>query len=82
MSEIMEHGIHIYTGEIDEEDDSSEIRDLKVSYPSVADHYARLILLSAGVSTFLDSWQQHITGSEWQAGAWATLPLGRGGGGK
>lgn len=30
MSEIMEHGIHIYTGEIDEEDDSSEIRDLRV----------------------------------------------------
>lgn len=30
MSEIMENGIHIYTGEIDEEDDSSEIRDLKV----------------------------------------------------
>ena len=30
MSEIMENGIHIYTGEIDEEDDSSEIRDLRV----------------------------------------------------
>jgi hypothetical protein len=30
MNEIMENGIHIYTGEIDEEDDSSEIRDLRV----------------------------------------------------
>lgn len=30
MNEILENGIHIYTGEIDEEDDSSEIRDLKV----------------------------------------------------
>lgn len=27
----MENGIHIYTGEIDEEDDSTEIRDLRVS---------------------------------------------------
>ena len=31
MNEIMENGIHIYTGEIDEEDDSSEIRDLRVN---------------------------------------------------
>ena len=31
MNEIRENGIHIYTGEIDEEDDSSEIRDLRVS---------------------------------------------------
>ncbi len=31
MNEIKENGIRIYTGEIDEEDDSSEIRDLKVS---------------------------------------------------
>ncbi len=30
MNEVMENGIHIYTGEIDEEDDSTEIRDLKV----------------------------------------------------
>lgn len=33
MNEIMENGIHIYTGEIDEEDDSSEIRDLRESVP-------------------------------------------------
>lgn len=31
MNEIMENGIHVYTGEIDEEDDSSEIRDIRVS---------------------------------------------------
>ncbi len=31
MNEIMENGIHIYTGEIDEEDDSSEIREIRVS---------------------------------------------------
>lgn len=33
MNEIMENGIHVYTGEIDEEDDSSEIRDLRESVP-------------------------------------------------
>lgn len=31
MNEIMDNGIRIYTGEIDEEDDSTEIRDLRVS---------------------------------------------------
>lgn len=31
MNEIRENGIRIYTGEIDEEDDSSDIRDLRVS---------------------------------------------------
>ena len=31
MNEIMENGVHVYTGEIDEEDDSSEIREIRVS---------------------------------------------------
>ena len=31
MNEIAENGIRIYSGEMDEDDDSSEIRDLKVT---------------------------------------------------
>ena len=31
MNEIMENGVHVYSGEIDEEDDSSEIREIRVS---------------------------------------------------
>ena len=30
LSEIMENGIHIYTGQIDEEEDSDEIKELRV----------------------------------------------------
>jgi len=29
MNEIMENGVHVYSGEIDEEDDSSEIREIR-----------------------------------------------------
>ena len=31
LSEIMENGIHIYTGQIDEEEDSDEIKELRVN---------------------------------------------------
>ena len=30
LSEIMENGIHIYTGQIDEEEDSDEVKELRV----------------------------------------------------
>ena len=30
MNEVTENGIHVYTGEIDEEDDSSDIRNIRV----------------------------------------------------
>ena len=33
MNEIMENGIRIYSGEIDEDDDNPEIRDIRDSMP-------------------------------------------------
>lgn len=83
MNEIQENGIRIYTGEIDEEDDSSEIRDLRVSEL----YQVHLLPLPSpscllGVCSLLHCWQQHLVGGEREACAWASLSLGCGGGGE
>lgn len=86
MSEIMENGIRIYSGEIDEDDESAEIGDLRVSatvsvtccgLPGMVHAWP-----GAGLGAFLHCWQQHTVGGEWEEGAWETLPLGCGRGGK
>lgn len=80
MNEIAENGIRIYTGEMDEDDDGSDIRDLRVSDWRNQQTTMTPLFLSLGVCSLLYCGQQHSARGERQEGPWSIIPLGRGGG--
>ena len=81
MNEITENGVHVYSGEIDEEDDSNDIRDIRVSGCGCCKTHSIMYFCFAsclGVRSVFCCWEQHIAGGERQACAWPTVPLGCG----
>ena len=82
MQEIRDNGIQIYTGEIDEEDDSKEIRELRVLTHSLsvmglfASRTSSLCPSLAGCYAICCREQYHTIGGEREESERPPVPLG------
>ena len=77
MQEIMDNDIHIYSGEIDEEEDSPEVKELRVSCSShLVPHF--LGLYCAGCHSFCSSWKHNFVRGQRKESKRSSVSMGSG----